>query len=307
VPILPILIVLYGLKTLASVAIRGAWPMELVQHFRPHMIVAGVVGAALCLLLGERWEWAAISAGLALVNYAAMPEPRWVKAEAHLSGAPGLTVVWANVWHKQTALERTLAWAQAQNADVILVGEYPDTDSAGVLPGDYPHRLDPGVLPDRKYARRVVAFSRLPINDGQILQGPGPRIRPFVKFKVDVDGRPLGIIGAHPVPPTSPKLLKERDSHIGGLAAQATEPFVIAGDFNATPWCPAFTAIPGRRVGAYAFKPTWAFSLPLLGLPIDHIMVSAAMKVSGYVVAPFTGSDHRAILARVHLPSRTAP
>lgn len=305
-PILLVILVLYGLKTLASVAIRRAWPMELVHHFRPHMILAGVIGALLCLLLGERWEWTAICGGLALINYATMPARRWVKPEAHLSGAAGLTVVWANVWHKQPALERTLAWAKAQNANVILVGEYPATDSAAVLPGDYPHRLDPGPVADKKYARRVVAFSRLPIIGGEIVQGPGPSLRPFLKFVVEVDGRPLHIIATHPVPPTLPRLLKERDAQIAQVRALMVEPFVLAGDFNATPWTPVFADIPGRRIGAYLFKPTWAFSLPLLGLPIDHIMISPAMKASDYRVAPFTGSDHRAILARVHLPSRTA-
>ncbi len=305
-PVLPILIVLYGLKTLASVAIRRAWPMELVQHFRPHMIIAGIAGTVLCLVVGERWEWAAISAGLALINYAAMPEPRWVNAEGHLASSPGLTVVWANVWHKQGPLERTLAWAKAQNADVILIGEYPASDVAAALPGDYPHRLDPGPVADRKYARRVVAFSRLPVVNGEIVQGPGPCIRPFVKFAVEIDGRPLTIVGSHPVPPTLPKLLTERDRHFGNLSALMSEPFVLAGDFNVTPWSPAFASIPGRRVGAYALKPTWASSLPLLGLPIDHIMVSSVIKVSDYQVAASTGSDHRAILARVHLPPRIA-
>jgi endonuclease/exonuclease/phosphatase (EEP) superfamily protein YafD len=298
---MPILTVLLGAFTLVSLFRRAHWPFELLTHFRPHMIAAGAAVALACLLLGERWEWAAIAAGIALVNYAALPAPRWTKPEERLASMPGVTIVWANVWHKQAPLDRTLAWAKAQGADVILIGEYASSDAAEALHGDYPHRLHPAPPPEGvKYARRVVAFSRLPIENGQIRQGPGPSLRPFVSFSVRVGDQSLDIIGTHPTPPTWPKLLQERDRHIGTLAALTSGVFVLVGDFNATPWAPVFKSIPGRRVGGYLLAPTWFSNLPLIGLPIDHIMASPAIKVSAYRVARFTGSDHRAILARVH-------
>lgn len=276
--------------------------MELIQHFRPHLIAAGLLGAVLCLALGERWEWSAISFGLALVNYAALPAPRFVKPEAHLAGGDGLTLVWANVWKKQAALEKTLAWAKAQKADLVLISECPPGDLSRLLVDDYPHRIDTGVASDQTYAVRMALFSRKPISDAAVQQGPGPNQRPWLTLRVEVDGRTLDVAGAHPVPPYG-KLTKERDTHIGKVATQLREPFVLAGDFNATPWCPAYATIPGRRVGAYLFTPTWFSNLPLLGLPIDHIMVSPTLKASSYAVAPFLGSDHRAIFARVHLPA----
>ena len=113
-------------------------------------------------------------------------------------------------------------------------------------------------------------------------------------------GKTLNIIAAHPVPPHTTSLTQERDRHIAMLSAHTHEPFLLAGDFNVTPWSPGFNGIPGRRIGAYLFAPTWFSNLPLLGLPIDHIMVSPALKASAYRVAPSTGSDHRALLARVH-------
>lgn len=302
-PILPILVGLLGLVTLLSLFRRGQWPMELIQHFRPHLILSGALGALLCLALGERWEWSVISLGLALVNYAALPAPRWVKLEAHLAGSSGLTIVWANVWQDRQALERTLDWAKAQKADLILIGECPKGELSGLLAGDYPHRFDSGQPSDTTYSVRMAAFSRTPINSNAVHQGPGPNERPWLSFSVAIDDRMLSVVGAHPMPPYYPKLAKERDTHIAALGAQLHEPFVLAGDFNTTPWCPAYAAIPGRRIGAYLFAPTWFNNLPLLGLPIDHIMVSSTLKASAYQVAPSTGSDHYAIMARVHLPT----
>ena len=63
---MPILIALLSAVTLVSLYRRAHWPAELLTHFRPHLIVAGLGGAALCLLTGERWGWALISLGLAL-------------------------------------------------------------------------------------------------------------------------------------------------------------------------------------------------------------------------------------------------
>ncbi|RYG35854.1 MAG: endonuclease/exonuclease/phosphatase family protein [Burkholderiales bacterium] len=251
-------------------------------------------------MLGERWEWAAFSLALALVNYAALPAPRWTKPESRLASTPGVTVVWANVWNKREALRRTLDWAKSRNADLILIGEYPDVDPATCLLDDYPYRVDTGLAPAGTYLTRITVFSRIPLDEIELPSWPGPHHRPWTTFGMTIDGKKLAAIVVHPPPPYTPKLLRERDTHIAALAAHVREPFVLAGDFNATPWCPVFKSIPGRRVGDYLFKPTWFTGLPLLGLPIDHIMTSPALKASAYEVAKSTGSDHRAILARIH-------
>ena len=298
---MPILIVLLGAVSLVSLFRRAHWPVELLTHFRPQLIVACLGGALLCLLLAERWEWALISLGLALVNYGALPATRWIKPEAALATSPGLTVVWANVWQKRAALEGTLNWAKAEGADVILIGEHPIVDPAEMLPEDYPYRLDTGATTKRRYAVRIVAYSRMPLDDGAVHPGPGPNLRPILSFAVTVAGKHLTIIAAHPVPPYDTRLTQERDKHIAMLAAHVREPFVLAGDFNVTPWSAGFKGIPGRRVGAYLFAPTWFSNIPLLGLPIDHIMLSPTLKASAYCVAGPTGSDHRAILARVRI------
>lgn len=297
---MPILIGLLGLVTLVSLFWRSRWPIELLTHFRPQLIVAGALGALLCLVLGERWELAAFSIALALVNYAALPAPRWTKPESRLASTPGVTIVWANVWKKREPLRRTLEWAKSRNVDLILIGEFPEMDPATCLLDDYPHRVDTGLEPAGGYLTRVTVFSRVPLVGVELPPWPGPHHRPWIKFDVDVGGKALAIVVVHPPPPYSNKMLHERDQHIVSLADHMREPFVLAGDFNATPWCPVFKSIPGRRVGDYLFKPTWFSSLPLLGLPIDHIMTSPTLKASVYEVAKAMGSDHRALLARIH-------
>lgn len=297
---MPVLIGLLGIVTLVSLFWRGRWPTELLTHFRPHFIVAGIVGVGLSFALGERWEWAAFSLALALANYAALPAPRWTKPESRLASTPGVTVVWANVWKKREPLRCTLEWAKSRNADLILVGEFPDVDPKTCLIDDYPHRADTGLAPMGTFLTRVTVFSRLPLDGIELPPWPGPHHRPWIKFSVNVGKTQVSVVAVHPTPPNTADVLKERDAHIAALAGHLREPFVLAGDFNATPWCPAFKAIPGRRIGGYLLAPTWFSNLPLLGLPIDHIMASPTIKASAYEVAKSTGSDHRAILARIH-------
>ncbi len=306
--VFPVLTLLHAAITLASLVGRRRWPIELLQHFRPHMIVAGGVGAVLCLWLEPSWGWAAIALGFALINVAALPAPRFISPDAGLAGEPGLTIVWANVWTKEGPLKRTLDWAKAQGADVILIGEYPRRASPEVeLAGDYPHRIAGPPQPEEQIcSTRVVAFSRVAIGDARVHAGPGPHARSFVTFKVVLGETDLTLIAMHPVPPNTPALTEERDKQIAMLAGHARGAFVIAGDFNATPWTPVFGEIPGRRIGAYLLAPTWLSGLPLLGLPIDHLMGSEELRVSRYEVGPALGSDHRAVLARVHLTASGA-
>ncbi len=301
--VFPALVLLYAAVTLLSLVARRRWPLELIQHFRPQMIVAGGVVALLCLWLEPSWGWAAIATGFVLINVAALPSPPFIKLDASSAGQPGLTIVWANVWTKDAPLKATLDWAKGQNADVILIGEFPRGMSPeDVLAEDYPHRIAGPPQPvGQIMSTRVAMFSRVAISEAAIHAGPGPNERSWVMARVALDGRELSVIAMHPVPPNSVKLTAERDRQIGMLAGHARGAFVIAGDFNATPWTPAFADIPGRRIGAYLLAPTWLSGLPLLGLPIDHLMASEGLRVSRYEVGPALGSDHRAVLARVHV------
>ncbi len=288
--------------TALSMVRSRIWPIELLTHFHPQAIAVALALALVALLIGD-FVLAAMAIGLAMLNWSLMRSFKWLRPDAALATQPGLTLVWANVWTKRSALERTLRWAQAQNADVILIGEFPDGGSGDLaLAPDYPHRLDalPGV-PTRKWSSRVVAFSKLPISDPKVVPAPGGFLRPFLGFAVDIEGSGrLNVYAAHPNAPMKPDLQRDRDTMIGTLAKTVVEPFVLAGDFNGTPWSPVFSTLPGVRVGS-AFHPTWLTWIPLLGLPIDHIMVSAGVRPSAYTPGPFLGSDHRPVLARIHL------
>jgi endonuclease/exonuclease/phosphatase (EEP) superfamily protein YafD len=291
--------------TVMTLFARLGWPFELFSHFRPHFAVLGVIGTVVALAASPDPAIAAISAFCALTNVTRMYGAKPLAADPTLQGKPGLTVVWANVWKKPEALKRTLEWARARNADVILVGEFPAIESAR-LAADYPHVFDTGFDPKVHKQSRIVAFSRLPARNLQVLAPPTPERRPFLKFVLDLpDGHALNVIAVHPAAPMRADMHRDRNACIAMLGDLARGSFLIAGDFNATPWSPVYPHIPGRRIGVGLWRPTWLTSLPLLGLPIDHIKVSPDILASSYEVGPFLGSDHRALIARIHFAART--
>jgi endonuclease/exonuclease/phosphatase (EEP) superfamily protein YafD len=136
--------------------------------------------------------------------------------------------------------------------------------------------------------------------------------------------RPVGhsgptIIGVHPVAPLPSQLANWRADLAWIDDICRGEQVILAGDLNAT--ADHFRTIPGDSGGALRLGlgdcldaglltgngavGTWPTRLPpILGAPIDHIMVSDDITVTGFRVITSedgSGSDHRPIVARIIL------
>jgi endonuclease/exonuclease/phosphatase (EEP) superfamily protein YafD len=293
-----------ALASAGAMLARLGWPFELLSHFRSQYAAAAIVIATLSAATSD-WITGAVSLGIGLWAMLGLVTRKFEQVDTTPRSSPGLTIAWANVWKKPEALERTVAWASGHGAAVILFGEFPpQRDIAEGFADDYPHRLATAVNDGLGFSTRVAVLSRLPLLNTEVMAPVGRHDRPFLRLAVEIaPGRQVNILAIHPDAPATPGMLRDRDALIMRLGDLVQAPFLIAGDFNATPWCPVFRLIPGRRIGAAARRPTWLTGIPLLGLPIDHISVSPGVRASRYAVAPFLGSDHRAILARVHLVS----
>lgn len=94
-------------------------------------------------------------------------------------------------------------------------------------------------------------------------------------------------------------LFKERPGQVAAIAAEmANEALIIAGDFNMTPWSPAYRML---RHGAYLksatrFARTWPAPAPFV--PLDHILYRG--KVEVVAAEAWLGGPAR--VASDHLP-----
>jgi endonuclease/exonuclease/phosphatase (EEP) superfamily protein YafD len=115
----------------------------------------------------------------------------------------------------------------------------------------------------------------------------------------------------HPEAPMGPMRTARWESdiaHIARWCAESPGP-IVAGDFNATADNTAFRAAlrhcrsaadgTGKGlVGTFpAGVPTWC------GIQIDHVLVPEEARTTSFEVLPIAGSDHRAVLAGISLPT----
>jgi endonuclease/exonuclease/phosphatase family metal-dependent hydrolase len=94
-------------------------------------------------------------------------------------------------------------------------------------------------------------------------------------------------------------LFKERPGQVAAIAdAMANEALIIAGDFNMTPWSPAYRALRRHSFlhSATRFARTWPAPVPLM--PLDHILYRGKVEIAGAAV--WTGGPART--ASDHLP-----
>ncbi|HEY5927597.1 MAG TPA: endonuclease/exonuclease/phosphatase family protein [Kofleriaceae bacterium] len=99
-------------------------------------------------------------------------------------------------------------------------------------------------------------------------------------------------------------LFKERPGQVAAIAAEmANEALVIAGDFNMTPWSPAYRAL---RHGSFLhsatrFARTWPAPAPLF--PLDHILYRGQVEIvnaQAWVGGPArTASDHLPVVVEL--------
>ncbi|MGD1929533.1 MAG: endonuclease/exonuclease/phosphatase family protein [Leptolyngbyaceae cyanobacterium] len=138
---------------------------------------------------------------------------------------------------------------------------------------------------------------------------------------IDVNGKLVQIVVAHPLAPVSIYNFVNRNEAMGAVAAYAAQQpitTVIMGDFNLTSWSIYFrnfirnSGLRSVNLG-HGLNPTWFYngarrSLSHLEqikqafkIPIDHIFVSQDIRVD-QVITPSSGvSDHRPVIARLRI------
>ena len=285
------------------------WPLaDVASNFIGHAI--GIALAALIALYARGREIAILLLG-AVATYAAhglaarlaeTPIQLVDPARNAPVGTP-LKILSLNTWHENRTPKRIVDLLQHEAPDVAVLVEFgPDkADILRQLSESFPYRLNCA----GGWACSTVLLSRYPIvrfSEGwRRLDGGAPRI----EAAIDVGGRIVTIITAHPLDPLhGPTAALHEMEDLANRARDAATngPVIVAGDFNATPWSYAFRAFwrNSRLNHMGPFIPS--FPAGPKGMPqlaIDHMFGSREIVFRSIRLGGDTGSDHRPLIAEV--------
>jgi endonuclease/exonuclease/phosphatase (EEP) superfamily protein YafD len=299
---------LYAAATLAASFGRSWWLFELVTHFRPHLFLAGVIFTIIFLSGGWRLL-AGVAIALAMLNAAPLLSyltsiATEARAAQSATEARAFRVLTLNLYHRHADMAAVANLIRAEQPDAVLLTE--------LIPGHWPAlaRLA-DVLPYRVHAAargsgNLMLLSRWPVSQPAV-HGPVAHANPILEARLcapeDADNC-VTVIGLHASLPFHGKAVWRNQvlDHAARRAKAAGGRVILMGDLNCTPWSPYFEdllAVGGLADAAKGngLAATWRSRVPVIGLPIDHVLVGSAITVLGRRVGPDVGSDHLPVIA----------
>ncbi|MEG1681447.1 MAG: endonuclease/exonuclease/phosphatase family protein, partial [Stenotrophomonas sp.] len=132
-----------------------------------------------------------------------------------------------------------------------------------------------------------------------------------LETRIDLQGQSVRLIAVHPKPPMAVRKFRARDRLLRELGQSSSQALIVAGDLNATPWSSAlYTAQRHRLLRITGSAPTYpSDGAGLIGIGIDHVLVSSQLAGTFRQRGPNIGSDHlpvRAGLSWHAAPGRSA-
>ena len=294
---------------LLPLAARLWWMLDLTTHFRLQYLA---VTAIVLALLALRRQWKAAGALLVIGALNAWPVLPYVPRPrtAATASAEPLKILTVNVSYRQFSGRRFHEIVADAQPDVLLVVEF--TPHAAEVLADLDKRFAYGLKAPAEGPYGIALWSRFPLAAAQTFPlGPVPA----VEARVQTPGGDFTLLGVHLSAPTLPRRAVQRNKELELLAerrAGVEGPLVVAGDFNVTPYSPYFTdwlsatGLTDTRRG-HTLAPSWPATLPILGIPIDHVAVTSDFDIRTHRRLPSFGSDHWGVLAELALHTAAEP
>jgi endonuclease/exonuclease/phosphatase (EEP) superfamily protein YafD len=295
--------------TSCAAGARYFWLFDLAVHFRVQYAAMGLFGF-IVLLVARAPAWALLALGVAAVNamYAAptlvthpVSLPR-VAGEAATGDPVRLRVASINVLYANDEYSRVAEFVRRERPDAVAMLEMTAKwrQALAGLDKIYPHRYQTTGVG----GRGMTFWTRLPMKNVSVLP-IGVRQEPAIQATLEVQGREIRVFAVHTTWPLAPASADRRNQQLLELAERAravTEPLVVIGDLNITPFSPHFQQllVDGKLRSAaegFGWEASWPSFFPPAGIQIDHALVNSRVSVEHFTRGAATGSDHLPIVA----------
>jgi endonuclease/exonuclease/phosphatase (EEP) superfamily protein YafD len=289
-----------------ALGLEGGSLLTSAMFFTPYAAVAALLVAGIAVAL-RNWAAATVTAvAAACLAVAVLPRAMGSETEP-AAGHQTLTVLSANVYLGAADPEALIDLVDRFHPELLSVQELTPAFARKLRQAGVGRRLAHSLLMARPKGHGAGLYARFPLvrlpHQTQFLfRMPRAAI-------VLPDGRRLRLTAVHPQPPNMS--VERWQEALESLPAPGVgDPWVLAGDFNATFDQAQFRDLvdsgyrdAGDATG-HGLEPTWPGpdESPWGLITIDHVLADDRLGVAGYGVEDLAGSDHRAIHARLVLP-----
>jgi endonuclease/exonuclease/phosphatase (EEP) superfamily protein YafD len=312
---------IWGLGAIALLTSRYGWPiyLELLSHFQVQYFVLSLL--LLALLCYLRHKWLILLSAFIVAVQSLQILPWYLPHQGQAIAQPAnLRFLIANLNTQNRSFDRVLSFIRQEAPDLALLIEVNQAwlEQLNSLEDILPYQFGQA-NPDNL---RIALYSRQPLINAQANTFETARNAGIIT-NLTINGQSLTLLGIHPPPPIKPFWFQIRNRQLDAIAryvqTQST-PVLVAGDFNATMWSPYFqrlmqkTQLHDTRQG-FGILPSWPVPVSyqpifpgmsrLLGIPIDHCLVSPTLKTVNIRIGPQLDSDHRPLIVDLLVEGRS--
>lgn len=298
--------------SLAAFAGQWVWWLDVLANFRAQYVVAlALLGLVIML---SRWRKSGyIVLGVALVNLiVVLPLYIGSPPEAR-ADAESIRVMSFNLLSTNESYSEVIDYIETVDPDLVLLHEASRPWEVAMESAS----LDYEIIRPRS---DDLIFGTLVLVRGSEITAVSHGFAAGNPRSVELDYNPPGwstsleVLGTHPLAPTDQERADLRDAQIafaGEWASRRSGAFIVAGDLNSTPWSWPFrrlmdtAGVYNSQIG-FGLQPSFpATSSLLLRVPIDHLLYSDGLEVTGRQLGPALGSDHFPLVVDLQATSST--
>ncbi len=273
---------------------REDWRLDLLANFKMQYYLGALV---LCVVTAWRSFRILLGLSLLLLLWNGILIFNFALQSSETSGRV-YRAISANVYTRNTQIDRVTAWIREQEPDFVALIEITDAwmPTLEELKDVYPYERRQ--MWGGRYGS-VVLSKYPPTAEGASHSYAGVGSLPYEVMTPD---GPLIILLMHPLSPTNERSWKYRKNALGAIAKYVTDnadraPMLVMGDMNTTPWSPFYTDFVAQSelnpvVTSFLPRRTWPTHNPFLWVPIDHFFLTDQLAPVNEWTGPDVGSDH---------------
>ena len=302
------------LATVCGLAGELWWRFDLLDHFRWQY--CWMLLFPLLLGLWKRQRWSLIWLVPLALNSVLVFSLAWPVGvfQPSVSTEPNLTILHANIDHKNPQPSQAIEYVNNQVADIVFLQEITPTTLPLIVDQLKNYRLVAAEPKTNSHgsAMFVPLDSSLEIIQKHIVQVPNYSQRPLLTVDVRLGKTVLSLMSVHITRPGTPRASNFQNIEFQSVAdwgrrqMDAGKSVVIIGDFNSTPWSQRLRKMLVRgelknSQQGWIWQMTWPGNVPILfQIAIDHCLHSPDLITQQRTTGPYIDSDHLPLTVTLH-------